>query len=135
MDLHLKKTLDQLQEYSKQVIAKSNIDENTYWIRKSKKLVLAMVAIKHQNEWHYLPGNNIEVSIAAGTICAERNAIGACFTKYPNIKKKDIICMAVARFDLKEKKLVYIKPCCLCISWLHKIWGNSWPDRVISVEK
>ena len=30
MDLHFKNTLDQLQEYSKQVIAKSNIDQNTY---------------------------------------------------------------------------------------------------------
>ena len=42
--------------------------------------------------------------------------------------------MAVAKFDLK-KKLVYIKPCCLCISWLQKIWGDNWSDIVISVEK
>ena len=129
-----KLTLIKLKEYSKD-IQSSTISKDTYWIRKSKKVVIAMVCININGEIKYVPGINIEVSIATGSICAERNSISSAFSLYPNLKKKDVLAIAIGSFDLEDRSLKYIRPCCVCGAWLDKIWGSNWKNNVISVDK
>lgn len=127
----LSKTKEQLIKYSNK-IKNSSIDKNTYWIRKSKKVVLAMLCI-YQDGYKFVPGINIEVSIATGSICAERNAISSALSLYPNLLKNDIQCIAIGSFNLETRQLNPIRPCCVCGAWLDKIWGKEWKKNVISV--
>ena len=133
MKEYFQKTLDELIEYSKEV-GESEINEKTYWIRKSKKLIIAVLCINWNNKLQFIRGINIEVSLPAGSLCAERNAISSCFTTYLNVKPDHLLCMSVAEFDLEKKQLLPIQPCYVCQSWLHKIWKSSWREKVITIK-
>jgi cytidine deaminase len=111
-------------------ISQSSIDSETYWIRKSRKVVLAVLYVEKDDTQLFFRGINIEVSIAAGTLCAERNAISNAFTATPDLQKDEIKSIAVAEYDLTSKQLVHIEPCCLCAAWLNKIWGSEWRNNV-----
>ena len=138
----LQVTKNELLKYS-ETINQSVISDQTYWIRKSKKVVLAMVCIQVVTpnstnalpELKFVPGINIEVSIATGSICAERNAISTAFSMYPNLQKQDILCIAIGSFNLIDRKLYHIRPCCVCGAWLDKIWGKRWKANVISLSE
>ena len=125
-------TLTELKKYSDTIKA-SSINKDTYWIRKSSKVVLAMLCICINNDFHWIPGINIEVCIAAGTICAERNAISSAFARFPDLIRKNIVNIAIAELDLDTRELKHIEPCCLCASWLKKIWGSAWIENVVQL--
>ena len=114
-------------------IKNSTINQNTYWIRKSKKVVLAIVCLKHNDKFDYIRGINVEVSIASGTICAERNAIGSCFIKYPDLKKTDLQYIAIGHYNVYNHTLNNIKPCYVCQEWLYKLWGDLWQERLLLI--
>lgn len=134
LEKELRQSLHELNRYATE-IKTSSIDLDTYWIRKSKKVVLAVLAYNHEGVTEYVRGINMEVSLPAGSMCAERNAISTCFSNYPDLKKKDLICLAVGEYDLESETLKDIRPCCLCQAWCVKIWGPDWHSHVQSVKE
>jgi len=133
-DTSNKGTTTKLVEYASKLI-----NLNMYWRRKSKKLVIAIVCLNKPNtsektsEYIWVAGINVEVSIAAGSLCAERNAISSAVTQYPQLQKQDFVEIAVAEFNTKTLELQPIQPCCLCGDWLRKLWGETWQDNVFTV--
>jgi hypothetical protein len=60
---------------------------SSFWLRKTKKVVLAMLMVKVDGEEEpmFFPGMNIEVSMPTGTLCSERN--GARLRRVPSALK------------------------------------------------
>ena len=66
-----------------------------FWHRKTKKIVLAVVALNTPNGPEFVRGCNLEVSMPSGSLCAERNAIGSAVAMYPDIAREDFRGVAV----------------------------------------
>eukprot|EP00388_Colpodella_angusta_P006762 GDKJ01019696.1.p1 GENE.GDKJ01019696.1~~GDKJ01019696.1.p1 ORF type:complete len:846 (+),score=192.80 GDKJ01019696.1:31-2538(+) len=93
----------------------------SFWHRKSKKIVLAVLMIEREsNRGHYelFRGMNTEVSLPSGSSCAERAAISAAATKYPDLKRCEM--KAIATID-PDDNLNPIDPCGVCDEWLKKV--------------
>ena len=76
-------------------------DLSTFWLRKSKKPVLAVLLVNKQNGEHVLyRGTNMEVSMPTGSLCAERNAIGTALATDPSLRREDLLMVAVLAVKL-----------------------------------
>ncbi|KAL3915591.1 MAG: hypothetical protein SGILL_005577 [Bacillariaceae sp.] len=71
-------------------------DIRRFWLRKTQKPVLAVLAVKTPNGGLKLyRGTNMEVSMPTGSLCAERNVIGSALADNPGLKRQDLKLIAV----------------------------------------
>lgn len=90
-------------EYVKKLLNESN-DISAFWLRKTKKPVLAVLAVKNRetDEIILYRGTNMEVSMPTGSLCAERNVIGTALATNPSLKREDLIMVAVLALSLED---------------------------------
>mmetsp|Transcript_11877 Transcript_11877/g.21951 ORF Transcript_11877/g.21951 Transcript_11877/m.21951 type:complete len:1044 (+) Transcript_11877:69-3200(+) len=74
-----------------------------FWLRKTKKPVLAVLLVQQPGGKHILyRGTNMEVSMPTGSLCAERNVIGTALASDPGLKREDLLMVAVLSVQLPE---------------------------------
>ena len=118
---------DNILSYKKHILKQLKDDRNEikqFWLRKTKKMVIAVLMCKKDNKCYYSKGINLEVSMPTGSLCAERNAISTMLANNPSISRKDFKMIAVLSInitELKENDLNPINPCGSCREWLKKI--------------
>mmetsp|Transcript_1117 Transcript_1117/g.2341 ORF Transcript_1117/g.2341 Transcript_1117/m.2341 type:complete len:1039 (-) Transcript_1117:331-3447(-) len=79
-------------------------DLKTFWLRKTKKPVLAVLLVRKPGGKHILyRGTNMEVSMPTGSLCAERNVIGTALASDPGLKREDLLMVAVLSVQLPEE--------------------------------
>jgi cytidine deaminase len=72
-----------------------------FWLRKTKKPVLAVLLVKKNNKPILYRGTNMEVSMPTGSLCAERNVIGTALASNPALKRQDLKMVAVLAVPLE----------------------------------
>ncbi|KAL7485655.1 hypothetical protein ACHAW6_011248 [Cyclotella cf. meneghiniana] len=76
-------------------------DLASFWLRKTKKPVLAVLLVQKPNgEQMLYRGTNMEVSMPTGSLCAERNVIGTALATDPSLKREDLVMVAVLSVQL-----------------------------------
>ena len=76
-------------------------DLTAFWLRKTKKPVLAVLLVQKAGEKPRLyRGTNMEVSMPTGSLCAERNVIGSALAADITLKRQDLRCVAVLSASL-----------------------------------
>jgi cytidine deaminase len=76
-------------------------DVETFWLRKSKQPVLAVLLVEKPGGKYVLyRGTNMEVSMPTGSLCAERNVIGTALANDPGLKREDLRMVAVLSLQL-----------------------------------
>lgn len=81
-------------------------DLKSFWLRKTKKPVLAVLLVQKPGGKHILyRGTNMEVSMPTGSLCAERNVIGTALANDPGLKREDLIMVAVLSLQLPEEPI------------------------------
>eukprot|EP00922_Rhytidocystis_sp_ex-Travisia-forbesii_P046440 GHVS01069224.1.p1 GENE.GHVS01069224.1~~GHVS01069224.1.p1 ORF type:complete len:357 (-),score=35.29 GHVS01069224.1:373-1443(-) len=109
-----------------------------FWQRKSHKVVLAVVMVRQrpavdgscvENNFLFFRGINTEVSLPAGSLCAERVAIASAVSSQPSIRRQDFVMLAVV--DPQNQKNP-IKPCGVCQETITKIHEVSSGFRAVS---
>ena len=77
-------------------------DLRQFWMRKTKKVVLAVLLARDSAGKHKLfRGTNMEVSMPTGSLCAERNVIGTALAENVGLKRGDLLAVAVLAVDLE----------------------------------
>lgn len=78
-------------------------DVRQFWLRKTKKPVLAVLLVRSPNKPAVLyRGTNMEVSMPTGSLCAERNVIGTALASNPGLKREDLRMVAVLAVPLPD---------------------------------
>jgi len=78
-------------------------DMKSFWLRKTKKPVLAVLLVQKPGGAHVLyRGTNMEVSMPTGSLCAERNVIGTALANDPGLKREDLLMVAVLSLQLPQ---------------------------------
>ena len=86
-------------------------DLKSFWLRKTKKPVLAVLLVQKPDGKHVLyRGTNMEVSMPTGSLCAERNVIGTALASDPGLKREDLIMVAVLSVQLPQEPKRYSPP-------------------------
>lgn len=136
-------TVDAMENHVRKFVENKAFGElPTFWLRKSRKGVLAVLCVRETHRGttgdglHYYYGINTEVSLSTGSLCAERSAIGAALAEQPDLPRRDFVCVAVLAVTLGDEKASSsrnpIDPCGACREWLLKI-ANVNPDfRVLT---
>jgi A distinct subfamily of CDD/CDA-like deaminases len=76
--------------------SKNKNDINSFWLRKTHKPVLAVLAVQTKEGGVQLyRGTNMEVSMPTGSLCAERNVIGSALARNPALRRQDLKLIAV----------------------------------------
>jgi hypothetical protein len=76
-----------------------------FWLRKSKKPVLAVLLVSGKDGKPLLyRGTNMEVSMPTGSLCAERNVIGTALASNPGLKREDLRMVAVLAVPLDTER-------------------------------
>jgi len=76
-------------------------DIRQFWLRKTKKPVLAILLVEHPEKGPVLyRGTNMEVSMPTGSLCAERNVIGTALAANPDLKREYLSMVAVLAVPL-----------------------------------
>mmetsp|Transcript_1544 Transcript_1544/g.2830 ORF Transcript_1544/g.2830 Transcript_1544/m.2830 type:complete len:447 (-) Transcript_1544:54-1394(-) len=118
--------LEDLRHYIQEFQARPQDD---FWHRKSKKPVLSVVVCcRKDGQLECFRGMNTEVSLPAGSLCAERAAIARAASDFH--QASDILAIATA--DPSEQ-IVPLWPCEVCQSWLAKLRPQSPFISVIAV--
>ena len=74
----------------------TNTDLAKFWLRKSKKPVLAVLLVQKAGSAPKLyRGTNMEVSMPTGSLCAERNVIGSALADDITLRRQDLKMIAV----------------------------------------
>ncbi|KAL7499111.1 hypothetical protein ACHAWT_006816 [Skeletonema menzelii] len=82
----------------------SRSDLKKFWLRKTKKPVLAVLLVRKPDGTDILyRGTNMEVSMPTGSLCAERNVIGTALAQNPGLKREDLLMVAVLAVTLPEE--------------------------------
>ena len=82
-----------------------NNDIQQFWLRKTKKPVLAVLLVHPPGRAPKLyRGTNMEVSMPTGSLCAERNVIGTALATHPDLRREDIKMVAVLAIELRNEK-------------------------------
>ena len=80
-------------------------DLRQFWLRKSKKPVLAILLARGKNgELELFRGTNLEVSMPTGSLCAERNVIGTALANNVGLKRGDLLAVAVLAANMDGHK-------------------------------
>lgn len=121
--------LEQLRRY---ILDFRQTDRDDFWQRKSGKAVLSVVICKSQDgddSWAVHRGMNTEVSLPAGSLCAERAAIGRAASSFQ--RASDILVVATAD---PEDKINPLWPCEVCQSWFAKLRAVNPNISVLAIE-
>merc|ERR1719427_1685754 len=127
---------EKLQESMKEIM---ETPPNMWFHRKSYRLVLSMLRIKNPNteNYEYIRGINSEISLPTGSVCAERAAITAARSRFPDLKRKHFYAIAVMDFPLFDEKNQPLRlvsnplgPCGGCREYLHKFHEKNENFRV-----
>ncbi|CAM9756738.1 unnamed protein product [Chrysoparadoxa australica] len=70
-------------------------DLASFWLRKTKKPVLAVLLVQHAGGVKLYRGTNMEVSMPTGSLCAERNVIGTALAQDLALRRQDLKMVAV----------------------------------------
>lgn len=91
------------EEYVRQILSEEN-DIDEFWLRKSKKPVLAVLAVRKRDTGDIVlyRGTNMEVSMPTGSLCAERNVIGTALATNPGLKREDLLMVAVLAVPFED---------------------------------
>ena len=66
-------------------------DLSSFWLRKTKKPVLAVLLVQKPGQRPKLyRGTNMEVSMPTGSLCAERNVIGSALADDLSLRRQDL---------------------------------------------
>jgi cytidine deaminase len=77
-------------------------DLASFWLRKTKKPVLAVLMVQKPGGDPVLyRGCNMEVSMPTGSLCAERNAIGSALAADLTLRRRDLKIVAVLSLSFK----------------------------------
>lgn len=90
--------------------------QSPIWHQNSSKKVSACIYISKRDE--YVTGQNIGISKVTGSLCAERSAVAAAISKFPDLEFNEIDNL----FVLGDKNPLL--PCGVCCEWLYKINPN-----------
>ena len=118
---------DNILSYKKYILEQLSENENEikqFWLRKTKKMVIAVLMCKKNNICYHTKGINLEVSMPTGSLCAERNAISTMLSNNPSITRKDFKMIGILSVNItkiRENNLNPINPCGSCQEWLKKI--------------
>jgi len=79
-----------------------NNDLATFWHRKSRRIVLAVLLVKkfENDSGIFYSGTNMEVSMPTGSLCAERNAIGSALADDLGLMRHHLKLLAVLGLHL-----------------------------------
>jgi len=100
-----------------------NESMDEYWTRKSQQHVLAIVQCElADGVYTYYKGRNIELSLAVGSQCAERSALGTAVSSNLNLSRKDFKRIAVID---PTGTFIGRTPCGVCSECLQKIQEES----------
>jgi cytidine deaminase len=80
-------------------------DIRQFWLRKTKKPVLAVLLVEQAGRLVMYRGTNMEVSMPTGSLCAERSVIGAAFASNPGLRREDLRMVAVLAVPLPFDEL------------------------------
>jgi len=104
VDIHDEGVLDTIREMKqwKQDFLDRAVDDPHsemahFWLRKTRQPVLAVLAVQKPEDERptYYRGVNVEVSMPTGSLCAERNAIGAAIAADPSLRREHFKMVAV----------------------------------------
>lgn len=124
----LLRAVEELKQYITEWWAASKDD---FWHRKSLKPVLSVVVARSQSgdgPFLIYRGMNTEVSLPAGSLCAERAAIA----RMASDLMPSTSVMAIATADPLDK-INPLWPCEVCQSWLSKLRAQSPEIAVVAV--
>jgi len=85
-------------ELRKNLHKKNHQDLTSFWLRKTKKPVLAVLMVKKDDDDSTIRlyrGTNMEVSMPTGSLCAERNVIGSALAADLTLRRQDLKYVAV----------------------------------------
>ena len=87
-------------------VARDAHDLSSFWLRKSKKPVLAVLLVRAGGGLKLFRGTNMEVSMPTGSLCAERNVIGSALAADVTLRRENLVAVAVlsASLDSKEER-------------------------------
>lgn len=103
---------------------------DVFWHRKSHQVVLAVVVCRlPDNQLVFYRGMNTEVSLPAGSLCAERAGIARAASEMRSASE----IVAVAVLDPSDK-INPLWPCEVCQSWLAKLRDQNSAISVIAVQ-
>lgn len=87
-------------EMVKTLQGKNDIEK--FWLRKTHKPVLAVLLVqtKDMDTPVLYRGQNMEVSMPTGSLCAERNVIGSALAENPALRREDLKVIAVLAVPL-----------------------------------
>lgn len=118
--------LEELRRYIEEFQA---MPKDDFWHRKSRKPVLSVVVCcGPDGQLEYFRGMNTEVSLPAGSLCAERAAIARAASDFRQASE----IQAIATADPSEQ-IVPLWPCEVCQSWLAKLRPQSPTISVLAV--
>ena len=113
VDIHdeaILSTINELRAWKKDFQQKAVDDAmsemSRFWLRKTRQPVLAVLAVQKPEDERptYYRGVNVEVSMPTGSLCAERNAIGAAIAADPSLRREHFKMVAVLFMaELDEK--------------------------------
>ncbi|CEL99527.1 unnamed protein product [Vitrella brassicaformis CCMP3155] len=117
----LKRLVDEARRYVNEWKSlESQMD--SFWHRKSSKIVLAVVMVVEKGRLRFYRGMNSEISLPSGSNCAERSAISTCISNMLTVRRSDF--RAIAVVDPKDE-LNPVFPCGVCDEWLKKLQEES----------
>jgi cytidine deaminase len=90
-----------------QILQEQPNDVRSFWLRKTKKPVLAVLLVQGENDkkGKLYRGTNMEVSMPTGSLCAERNVIGTALASDPALKRQDLKMVAVLAVPLPPPRM------------------------------
>jgi hypothetical protein len=99
------KEMKSFRQHFLSTMEKGNNDIQKFWLRKTKKPVLAVLLVQVPGRGPTLyRGTNMEVSMPTGSLCAERNVIGTALATNPDLRREDLKMVAVLAIELREEK-------------------------------
>ena len=75
-------------------------DMATFWHRKSRQIVVAVLLVRKNNKDKFYHGTNMEVSMPTGSLCAERNAIGSALADDLGLMRQHLKIISVLSLNL-----------------------------------
>eukprot|EP00922_Rhytidocystis_sp_ex-Travisia-forbesii_P046445 GHVS01069230.1.p1 GENE.GHVS01069230.1~~GHVS01069230.1.p1 ORF type:complete len:444 (-),score=145.35 GHVS01069230.1:328-1659(-) len=99
-----------------------------FWQRKSHKVVLSVVMVRPPvgyaptDQFMFFRGINTEVSLPAGSLCAERVAIASAVSSHPSLQRQDFVLLAAVDPQNRQNP---IRPCGVCQETINKIQDVS----------
>jgi cytidine deaminase len=144
ISLTFQNTIEEIKHYRDDFIENKSGDSEllSFWLRKSQRRVLSVLAVQEDTKVVYYRGINLEVSQPTGSLCSERNAIGSALAANPNLNRKNVLAVAVLslervgdeisskrvrnnsiinEIDTARNQLNPLGPCGACQEWLKKI--------------